>query len=923
MTLQSIVTNRYDGRQDARGMAVPYPQPASPTLTNPDMILPDYDEPNTYHTQAMTGPSLWNSGHHIEDGFQFTQDFYANPNPLTTPIIYGNGTMLSDIGEVTEVESVVGPIPSRKASQGSNHSSGDEGPFRASLAAGKRFIQQRHQQQHQQQHQRQQQSDRERRMSTDSTSTIGPNDGGAFIDFDDSASVGEDSIFQGDDEESMASEYVEGTAASHHLRAYDPTPVRRLSDDGNALSKRAEMILANAKARLTHMEDNLTRARTFSYSSVSDGSTPSPTMGRAASALRRPDVTSAATNLAKAVNENGAISGSYGTSKVPGYTQRSASALGSAGGYRRPLPQSRSMDGLGTSASAQGAHGHFSYYQSDATLDALTGNGGQRNGSRTTTSASPTPGAFSELGLTRSASASQMRDLQDQLKGLKGKISTLKEQARADSMKRRSLQSLRMPSPFTNATWDPNSADARGFYSSGEDTPTTAEHVDGNLSNSDNDHARKQPEYIAEPIEEVEEEEEEQERFQEQHEEHIEEQIEKQHQEEYQEPYQELYQEQEEQEEDSGEGEGGEQGVRVVSEYPQTPEPDELFSEVETPKIRAMASTLKLDQQQAISGHRSASPAESVATEYTEVESSPEAAHDGYASEGEESLYHESFQQPISHEDREDAFDYEHFFLHSAMSTMAAQRLRSESVSSAESAESAQSTDSVETTRPAMPHRRSSSADTTASVDTFATAAEGLDSRSATAQGGFRVYTAADLFEDARRRHAHSFRHSSVSSSDETASTLGTHQRSSTMTTPRPTSNSSVNSMHRPSHSSFESIGTNRSFPLISKAKLNGGILTPGGSPDQRLKNKIRDSLLTETSSIYSQTSSNDRGAQSPALQVLSKDVQVTVEKLVASIGKCVLALGEPDGANPGGHELYKRRIEMALRVLNGEADIP
>ncbi|KAM0446750.1 hypothetical protein ACHAO4_009250 [Trichoderma viride] len=911
-------------------MAVPYPQPASPTLTNPDMILPDYDESDTYRSQPLTGPSLWNSGHHIEDGFQFTQDFYANPNPLTTPIIYGNGTMLSDIGEVTEVESVVGPIPSRNASKRSNHSSGDEGPFRASLTAGKRFIQQRHQQQQQQQQQRQQQNDRERRMSTDSTSTIGPNDGGAFIDFDDSASVGEDSIFQGDDEESMASGYVEGTAPSHHLRAYDPTAVRRLSDDGNALSKRAEMILANAKMRLTHMEDNLTRARTLSYSSVSDGSTPSPTMGRAASALRRPDVTSAAINLAKAVNENGAISGYHGTSKVPGYTQRSASALGSAGGYRRPLPQSRSMDGLGSSASAQGAHGHFSYYQSDATLEALTENGGQRDGSRTTTSASPTPGAFPELGLTRSASASQMRDLQDQLKGLKGKISTLKEQARADSMKRRSLQSLRMPSPFTNATWDPSSGDARGFYSSGEDTPTTAEHVDGNMSNGDNDHARKQPEYIAEPIEEVEEEEEEQEQFQEQHDEQIEGQIEKQHdeqhQEEYEEPYQEPYQEQEE---DSGEGEGGEQGVRVNDNYPQTPEPDELFSEVETPKIWALASPLKLGQQEAINVHRSASPAESVATEYTEVESSPEAARDGYASEGEESLYHESVQQPISHEDREDAFDYEHFFLHSAMSTMAAQRLRSESVSSAETAESTestesvQSTDSVETTRPAMPHRRSSSADTTASVDTFATATEGLDSRSATAQGAFRVYTAADLFEDARRRHAHSFRGSSVSSSDETASTLGTHQRSSTMTTPRPTSNSSVNSMHRPSHSSFESIGTNRSFPLISKAKLNGGILTPGGSPDQVLKNKIRDSFLTETSSIYSQASSNDRGAQSPALQVLSKDVQVTVEKLVASIGKCVLALGEPDGANPGGHELYKRRIEMALRVLNGEADIP
>ncbi|UKZ51798.1 hypothetical protein TrVGV298_005562 [Trichoderma virens] len=128
--------------------------------------------------------------------------------------------------------------------------------------------------------------------------------------------------------------------------------------------------------------------------------------------------------------------------------------------------------------------------------------------------------------------------------------------------------------------------------------------------------------------------------------------------------------------------------------------------------------------------------------------------------------------------------------------------------------------------------------------------------------------------------------------------------------------------MHRPSYSSFESVGTNRSFPLVNKAKLNGGILTPSGSPDEGLK-RIRDSLLTDASSIYSQNSSNGRGGQSPALQVLSKDVQFTVERLVASLGKCVLALGEADGAHPGGHELYKRRIEAALRVLEGEVEIP
>ncbi|KAL7950626.1 hypothetical protein V8C42DRAFT_126263 [Trichoderma barbatum] len=891
--MQSIATNRYENRQDGRGTAVPYPQPASPTLTNPDMILPDYDGPDPYHSQPHTGPSLWNSGHHIEDGFQFTQDFYANPDPMTTPIIYGNGTMLSDIGEVTEVESVVGPIPSRNASKRSNHSSGDEGPFRASLTAGKRFIHQRLQQQRQQQS-----KDRERRMSTESTSTIGAHDGGAFIDFDDSASQGGDSIFQGDDEESVASAYVEGTPVSQHLRAYDQMSVRRLSDDGASLSKRAEQILANAKMRLTHMEDNLTRARTLSYSSVSDGSTPSPTTARAPTSLRRPGITPSPTNPHKGANanENGAAFGATsGAQKL--YPQRSASALGSAGGYRRPLPTSRSMDGLG-SASARGIQSHFHYYQLDSTLGPLgedgnaTGMGGKRNGSRTTTLASPTMVGFSELGLTRSASATQMRDLQDQLKGLKGKISNLKEQAKADSMRRRSLQSLRMPSPFTNATWDPGHVDSRGDHSSSSDEkPGAAEYSNGNTDSSDNDHERKPAEYVAEAIEEVEEEEEQQ---------------------------QELEQEGEEEEEgqESGEGEGEEEGARVSYEYPQTPEPQEdyeSYEETETPKGRALASPLEMGQQDAANVSRSSSPAESVATEYTEAESSPGGARDGYSSESEESLYHESFQQPISHEDREDAFDYEHFFLHSAMGTMGGPRLRSESVSS---------TASVETARgPTLSHKRRSSADSTASIDTFATAAEDPASRSSTAQSGFRVYTAADLFEDARQKHARSFRDSSTDS-DRTASSQGVHQRSSTMTMARPTSNSSIKTMHRPSYSSFDSVGTNRSFPLVSKAKQNGGILTPGGSPDQGLK-RIRDSLLTDTSSIYSQNSSNGRGGQSPALQVLSKDVQLTVERLVASLGKCVLALGEADGSHPGGHELYKRRIEAALRVLEGEIELP
>lgn len=54
-------------------------------------------------------------------------------------------------------------------------------------------------------------------------------------------------------------------------------------------------------------------------------------------------------------------------------------------------------------------------------------------------------------GLARARSSNQLRELRDQMQDLKGKVSTLKQRAREDSMRRRSLQSLRTPSPFTAA----------------------------------------------------------------------------------------------------------------------------------------------------------------------------------------------------------------------------------------------------------------------------------------------------------------------------------------------------------------------------------------------------------------------------------------------------------------------------------------
>ena len=96
-------------------------------------------------------------------------------------------------------------------------------------------------------------SSRERRDSIDSTSTI-TEDGrhGTFGTIDDNVSVG-DSNFQGDDEDSVASSYVEDAS----LREAKTTSLIRITNGKEerysmaTLSQRAEKILANAKQRLT------------------------------------------------------------------------------------------------------------------------------------------------------------------------------------------------------------------------------------------------------------------------------------------------------------------------------------------------------------------------------------------------------------------------------------------------------------------------------------------------------------------------------------------------------------------------------------------------------------------------------------------------------------------------------------------------
>jgi hypothetical protein len=222
--------------------------PASPTLTNPDMILPygEYDSTPSPPQHPYRPPSPGEEWRTSRSGdMQFSigaPHTMIGPMTPTTPIIYGNGTMLSDIGEVTEAEStpgrkLPGPAERRMLKQAQNT------PLRSSPTVGYEAVMKRskigaHQ----------------RKISVESTSTVTTEAPAAelFQDFDDGVSV-DDSNFQGDDEESVADSYSEEVIASETQRlARGESSIEREEDSNSsaALSRRAEQILLNAKKRL-------------------------------------------------------------------------------------------------------------------------------------------------------------------------------------------------------------------------------------------------------------------------------------------------------------------------------------------------------------------------------------------------------------------------------------------------------------------------------------------------------------------------------------------------------------------------------------------------------------------------------------------------------------------------------------------------
>ncbi|KAF5235494.1 hypothetical protein FANTH_11718 [Fusarium anthophilum] len=853
------------------------PVPGSPTLTNPDMILPDYDCDVSLDERSQSPIRMWNNVQSSDMRFHLPSSqnqFIAGPITPSTPIIYGNGTMLSDIGEVTEVESVVGKGGRRGSAHLSVYSN-DDHVLGSSPTMGVTRIKSRSQI-----------LQRERKSSIDSNSTITSQGRAApFGDFDDSVSV-DDLNFQGDDEESMASSYVEGTAVREPkipriARTQEATEQRYST---SSLSDRAEQILANAKQRLTTADDGgqpVKGKKLFIYSDVR--------WVNPFSANR------STCNVLKRV---------YHPSEFdPGFPQRSASALGAAGGYRQPLTSSRSADALGI---GYGTTSHRSPTTLDPMLETLSedeggANGDSRRSSHLYNQLSPTFGSMTDTDMPRSASVAQVRDLKHQMKDLRGKISSLKEQARADSLKRRSLQSLRTPSPFTHARWDQGLPESR---TSQETTPETPAWQAPWNQGSPKDKANGQTspkEGSKEPSEES---------------------------------AKTL---------DAGAVHGPRTSdapdVAVAQEQSGSPqfeaEPDlgddiQVQTQVqENDDMNDDGETWEGDLEQEEDDFKREGNGYGLQNgEYNDdAEDDDDDEFVDFESESGESSYHDAFQTPVSHEDREDAFDYEHFFLHSAMGTMSQHRRESwSSVSSGDSVETTRGPIVAPTSAPDSDsdHERRPSVDTMSSFNSFATANEGRLSRNSEFEDAAESIVVMPADSDAppssKRATFGNFKfpRSGAPSRNGSVDYHQSHPRRNTVVR-RPSSSAATYARHRPSMSSFGSTGTNRSFPLVDKSKGTNGILTPtgtpGGSPDSELR-QISESLLNEAAGLGG-IEGGQRNGNTSAVQGLDKESQILVERLVASLGKCVLGLTESSRAGTEAR-MYRRRIDAARRILEG-----
>ncbi|PYI25991.1 hypothetical protein BP00DRAFT_420055 [Aspergillus indologenus CBS 114.80] len=482
-----------------------------------------------------------------------------------------------------------------------------------------------------------------------------------------------------------------------------PSIVPSTQEDGSGvelssavLSTEAERILENAKKRLTLMEGNLNRARTSVRVSPSLPTSPTPPVGQSHLGLGQPvgglyQSISRADRRASNHRPRTTYTSSQdatGNRHSRVYSETKLPSAAHSGLPTSDTSLSRSLSALG-STSASKYRSDERTFRYDPTRSYLTHRASissmQRPSARSPTMVQERASSESPKGLgisaeeetdnlisstegsngaypahdppSRSQSQMQVRDLHNQMKGLHIKISSLKVKTQEDNLRRRSMQSLRTPSPLNAADqWYPNALELRGRQ--GNLRPSAGQgqspaHSAENQFSDESGSAKYEPDVK------------------------------------------------------TRQAETHRQAVEQSSSGKTHHQEDDAY---EFDDARSVNESLYEDAQE---GDYDESGFLTSDIDQESVDDNLDDTLEAFPP------VPQSFQDK-PHEEREDAFDYEHFILHSALGNYSQARMRRESNVS---------TSSVETTRPtdhrSVRHSRANSATSLSSVATFETAIEG------------------------------------------------------------------------------------------------------------------------------------------------------------------------------------------------------
>lgn len=454
------------------GRATPQGAPPSPTLTNPDMILPrsysGFSSPSPDRILASS-PTLRNVDFALPSvlsssapdpgpdmGIPSTVKMRAKPVAPSSQYQafsgYEHGAPLSDIGEE---ETIASTTPRSRATRDSRSPS----PVQPLSPTTPRFADG-------------EQTPRNRRSSLDESSD--GSDIGDWENFDSSKMMSgrlAADVAKGEDLDAMGSK-----------RNSFISPIDR--DEMAILNDKAEEILANARKRLTHMEDNLTKARTSvlwsprSSPNIADYHHPAGSLYRSISLAgankrySRPVISTSSPNHARGssdttptglkrlsmIPEARSSSAQEYASKLesPQYYSRSSPATrlvahspsSSVNSPMRTLEEEEAQDkSPSTSKTSPESHAQWGLG-----IDTLTGEPKEQPTRQAT---SPTlVRSASAASLGRPESAASTRSIRESMSDLRLRINDLKAKAQADKEKR--VHSRNTPSPFTNAnpeTW--------------------------------------------------------------------------------------------------------------------------------------------------------------------------------------------------------------------------------------------------------------------------------------------------------------------------------------------------------------------------------------------------------------------------------------------------------------------------------------